>query len=218
MFKTTKYSVLVASLGLVALKIVNIGNALPQQTRETKIEAPRFWNDRELLDWATPVVGVNVRPGHYSEKEYYAAPELELVRTYPVYAPGREPAGYWHMLQNAKPERLLTPGARTEAEWVEAGKRVFHELDAWFFRSYDPKLIEMFRSPDEFQKRGGHALKDGTVFGMRWAPTSKGLALSITDCAGSQPYHAGWKHPGWRSSKCSRRWCCCRGVRAGTAH
>src|SRR5262249_3340336 len=28
------------------------------------------------------------------------------------------------------------------------------------------------------------ALKDGTVFGMRWAPTSKGLALSITDCAG----------------------------------
>jgi hypothetical protein len=105
------------------------------------------------------VVGINVRPGHHSEKEYYAAPELELVRTYPVYAPGREPAGYWQMVQNAKPERLLTPGARTAGEWIAEGKRVFHELDAWIFRSYDPKLIEIFRSSDEFQKRGGHALK-----------------------------------------------------------
>ena len=196
-----------ASLGLVALFSVKVGVLtqefirsvrpglfrlggapvsfpLAQQAGARKIEAPRFWNDRELSDWATPVVGINVRPGHYSEKEYYSAPELELVRTYPVYAPGREPAGYWQMIRNAKPERLLTPGARTESEWVEAGKRVFHELDSFIFRSYDPKLIEIFRSSDEFQKRGGHALKDGTIGGVRWVPTSKGLALSIQECAG----------------------------------
>ena len=146
-----------ASLGFVAFWIVNLGEltrefirpvmpslfrfqgapvsfAPAQQTGGRKIEAPRFWNDRELSDWATPVAGINVRPGHYSEKEYYAAPELELVRTYPVYAPGREPAGYWQMLQNAKPERLLTPGTRTEGEWIAEGKRVFHELDALIFR------------------------------------------------------------------------------------
>ena len=64
------------------------------------------------------------------------------------------------------------------------GKRVFHELDVWIFRSYDPKLIEVFRSSDEFEKRGGHALKDGTISGVRWVPTSKGLALSIQECAG----------------------------------
>jgi hypothetical protein len=180
MFKTSKYSVVAAiSAGFVFWVV----SACTRHTGE-KTEAPRFWNDRELSDWATPVAGINVRPSHYSEKEYYAAPELELVRTYPVYAPGHEPAGYWQMLQAAKPERLLSPGARTEAEWIEAGKRVFDELDAFPFRSYDPKLIAIFRSPDEFQKRGGHALKDGTIFGMRWAPTSKGLALSIEDCAG----------------------------------
>src|SRR5262245_17700281 len=196
-----------ASLGLVTFWVVKVGEltqefiryvrpgvfrfsgapvslTLAHQAGERKIEAPRSWNDRELSDWATPVVGINVRPGHYSEKEYYAAPELEVVRTYPVYAPGREPAGYWQMMQNAKPERLLTPGARTEAKWVEAGKRVFHELDSHIFRSYDPKLIEIFRSSDEFQKRGGHALKDGTIAGVRWVPTSKGLALSIQECAG----------------------------------
>jgi hypothetical protein len=196
-----------AMLGLVVVSLVNIGTltrefirsvrpglfrlrgapvsfALAQQDAARKIEAPRFWNDRELADWATPVVGINVRPGHYPEKEYYSAPDLELVRTYPVYAPGREPAGYWQTIRSAKPEPLLTPGVRTESEWVEAGKRVFHELDVDEFRSYDPKLIEIFRSSDEFQKRGGHALKDGTIGGVRWVPTSKGLALSVQECAG----------------------------------
>jgi hypothetical protein len=71
------------------------------QNPAQRINAPRFWNDKELSDWATPVVGVNVRPGHFSEAEYYAAPEVELVRTYPVYAPGKEPVRYWKMLQKA---------------------------------------------------------------------------------------------------------------------
>ena len=26
-----------------------------------------------MVDWATPVAGLNVRPGHFSEREYYAA-------------------------------------------------------------------------------------------------------------------------------------------------
>jgi hypothetical protein len=153
------------------------------QSGGKRIEAPRFWNDHDLADWATPVAGLNVRPGHFSEKEYYSAPAGELVRTYPVYFPGREPAGYWEMLRQAKPEPLLTPGARTTADWVKQGKRVFHEMDIPYLRSYDPKLAEILRSADEFKKLGGHPQKDGTVLGLRWAPTSKGLALSIQDCA-----------------------------------
>ena len=49
-----------------------------------------------------PVAGLNVRPGHFSEAEYYRAP-IDNYRTYPVYAPGREPAGYWEMLQTGRP-------------------------------------------------------------------------------------------------------------------
>ena len=51
------------------------------QSNEKRIEAPRFWNDHDLSEWATPVAGLNVRPGYYSEKEYYAAPIAEWVRT-----------------------------------------------------------------------------------------------------------------------------------------
>lgn len=149
------------------------------------VDAPaRFWNDRELSDWATPVAGLNVRPGHFSEQAYYAAPEFEMVRTYPIYAPGREPAGYWDVIRNAKPEPLLTPGARTEAEWVAEGKRLFREMDNVFVRNYDPAVHEVFRSLEEFQKRRGRALQDGTIPMVRWVPTSKGLAVSQQACAG----------------------------------
>src|SRR5262245_12025748 len=124
------------------------------QSDSTRIEAPRFWNDRELADWATPVTGVNVRPGHFSERDYYAAPDGEWVRTYPVYLPGREPAGYQDMLRSKKPEPLVTPGARTVREWITVGKTVFEEMDVPAFRSTDPSLSAIVRSAEEFRKRG----------------------------------------------------------------
>jgi len=147
------------------------------------VHAPRFWNDQGLSDWATPVAGLNVRPAHFSEREYYAAPHAEWVRTYPVYFPGREPAGYWDDIRARKPEPLIAPGARTTADWISAGKQVFEEMDVPAFRSTDPALIAVMRSAEEFTKRGGHAMNNGRVKGLRWVPTSKGLALSLTDCA-----------------------------------
>lgn len=154
------------------------------QSSPARIAAPRFWNDRELADWATPIAALKVRPGHVSEREYYAAPDAEWVRTYPVYFPGREPAGYWDMLRQKKPEPMVAGAARTTEDWVAAGKVVFEELDVPAFRTTDPALIAVARSADEFTKRGGHAQKDGRVFGVRWVPTSTGLALGIQDCAG----------------------------------
>jgi mono/diheme cytochrome c family protein len=148
-----------------------------------KIAAPRIWNDHSLADWPAPVAGLDVRPGLFTEKEYYATPRGEWVRTYPVYFPGREPAGYWEMLQNMKPEPLITPGARTQAEWTAAGQRVFRELDRIAARSYDPKYFAILRSAEEFKKLGGYPQKDGTVFPLRLVPTGKGLAISISQCA-----------------------------------
>ena len=88
------------------------------------------------------------------------------------------------MLRAKKPEPLVPAGARTAHEWIEIGKQAFEEMDVPPFRSVDPTLIAIARSADEFAKRGGHPQKDGTVVGLRWVPTAKGLALSINDCAG----------------------------------
>ena len=51
---------------------------------------PKTWDEAALKDWATPIAGLGVRPGHFSAKEYYESP-VHNYRTYPVYAAGREP-------------------------------------------------------------------------------------------------------------------------------
>ncbi len=106
------------------------------------------------------------------------------MRSYPVYFPGREPEGYWQSLQHRKPEPLIALGPRTEAEWVEGGRRAFEEMEVPGFRTTNAKLIAQIRSAEEFTKLGGHAQKAGVVLGYRWVPTSTGLALSISECSG----------------------------------
>jgi mono/diheme cytochrome c family protein len=145
-------------------------------------EAPKTWNAKALADWATPVAGLNVRPGHFSEEEYYRAP-VDNVRTYPVYYPGREPEGYWEMLQNVGPKPLIEPDTlKADADWIRAGKRVFEEYDIPVFRTYDPKSITAVRNPETFAKVSVRPRRDGTLPDLRWVPTSRGLALSETNC------------------------------------
>ena len=60
--------------------------ALVLSTAGIAAEVPKTWDERALADWATPVAGLNVRPGHFSEREYYAAP-VDNLRTYPAFVP-----------------------------------------------------------------------------------------------------------------------------------
>jgi hypothetical protein len=143
---------------------------------------PRVWDEAALADWATPVAGLNVRPKQISAKDYYSL-AVENLRTYPVYFPGREPEGYWDMLQHIGPKPLIEPGKlKTEADWIEAGRRVFSEADHVHLRTFDPKWIATARSRETYKQL--QPLPDGTVSDLRWVPTKKGVALSFKDCSG----------------------------------
>src|SRR5262245_22724373 len=90
---------------------------------------PKTWDESALADWATPIAGLNVRPTEISGREYYAL-LVDNLRTYPVYFPGREPAGYWEMLQHAGPKPLIEPEKlKTKADWIAAGRNVFDQSD-----------------------------------------------------------------------------------------
>jgi hypothetical protein len=71
--------------GLVLTASLVLGQVKLAQPRR---EIPRVWDERALAGWATPVAGLNVRPGHFSAEEYYRAP-TDNHRTYPVYATDR---------------------------------------------------------------------------------------------------------------------------------
>jgi hypothetical protein len=128
---------------------------------------PRVWDDVALADWATPVAGLNVRPTHVSAKEYYSFP-VENRQTYPVYYPGREPEGYWDMLQHVAPKPLIEPEKlKTEADWINAGRRIFNEADDLHLRTLDQKIIAAARSRTTFEAVQAQPLPDGTVYGLR---------------------------------------------------
>lgn len=88
------------------------------------------------------------------------------------------------MLQRVGPKPFIEPEKlTTKADWAEAGRRVFDELDHFPLRTTDPKLIQAARSPDTFVPARTTVLPDGAVMGMRWVPTASGVALSFTNCA-----------------------------------
>jgi mono/diheme cytochrome c family protein len=142
---------------------------------------PKTWDEAALADWATPVAWLNVRPTHISAKEYYLT-TVENLRTYPVYFPGREPEGYWEMLRRVGPKPLIEPEKlKSEADWIEAGRIVFEEVDDLHLRTFVPELIAKARDPKTFE--GRQPLPDGRVSDLRWVPTKNGIALSLPNCA-----------------------------------
>ncbi len=167
---------------IVACLCLLLGVSFGQQKNTPfQPEIPRTWNEKDLSEWATPVAGLNLRPGHFTEDEYYRAP-LDNYRTYPVYAAGREPEGYWEMLKQVGPKPLFArANLNTKEDWVEAGKRVFEQYDLITLRSYDPDVIARVRSPEAARNNPAVSI-DGTIGNLRWIPTEKGIAVGIVNC------------------------------------
>lgn len=165
-------------------------------THATSPRRPEVWDEAALADWATPVAGLNLPPTHMSAAEYYSM-TIENVRTYPVYFPGREPDGYWKMLQNLGPQPLIEPERlSSDADWIEAGRRVFDEADHLHLRTLDPALIAAARNPDTF--KDAEPLADGTVPSLRWVATKDGVALTFSNCSNCHvlPLPDGTRIPG----------------------
>jgi hypothetical protein len=146
-----------------------------------EIGAPRIWDDQALADWSSPVAALGVRPGHFTAAEYYGTPS-ENLRTYPVYRPDREPAGYWEWLQKQRPQALVNAAnLRTREDWQNAGKQAFRELADPFIRTADPEIIRSARDPKSYD--GVWTLPDGTLLNTRWVVTEHGIQLAVTACS-----------------------------------
>ena len=155
-----------------------------QEAASFRATVPKVWDEAALADWATPVATLNVRPRHISTREYYAAPEYNL-RSYPVYMPLREPAGYWDMLRRIGPQPLIEPEKlKTEEDWIKAGQRVFDEASTPQLTVLDPEVIGNLRSPEYLQTQHAAPLPDGSLATLRWVPTKGGVALSVLICGG----------------------------------
>ncbi len=91
---------------------------------------PRAWDDSMLASLEVPLPHSEFSPKAVSADYYYRIPVRPIFRGYPVYAPGREPAGYLDWLKQREPQLLWNDGKtkpplQTESDWITAGAMVF---------------------------------------------------------------------------------------------
>ena len=145
-------------------------------------EIPRTWNQADIDTLEVPLANPKYSPVHLRQQAYYAIPERVIFKSYPVYRPGREPAGYMESLKQREPELAFDAAAlNTDAQWIAAGEAVFNaptSFSPMFFSAQD------LLNPDFYTHSGMPVGKDGTVPFARWVIRRKGVVeLGSMGCA-----------------------------------
>jgi hypothetical protein len=144
---------------------------------------PKVWADRDVADFRLPLAGLGHAPRLISEKEYYALPEVN-VKTYPVYAPDKEPAGYIDWLNRQEPLPLVDVSKlKTQADWIAAGREVFYGRELPRFSGSEDNL-KLIRDPRVLAAYKLQTTSDGVLLGLRYVVRAKGkVELGTDTCA-----------------------------------
>ncbi len=147
-----------------------VAGAAPSAALQPSI--PEFWSTELLEDYELPLATPSRTPSHVSREYYYALPERRVFRSYPVYHPDREPAGYMDRLRAAEPEIVFDAATlTTDADWIAAGRLVFEmpvDVNGPILR---PSQV---RDPAWYAKHRVPVAADGTMPYARWVIREKG--------------------------------------------
>ena len=92
------------AIATVFIAVAETGNA-----QSFHPDIPKAWDDAEVARFEMPLAQRGRSPRYMSAEEYYALRVRPIYRSYPMYAPGRDPAGYIESLKKKEPEIILTP-------------------------------------------------------------------------------------------------------------
>jgi hypothetical protein len=162
---------------LIALLLGVVCQASAQISPSAQI--PNVWDEDALRTLEIPLAVPDRSPVHISADYYYRIPVRPIYRSYPIYAPGREPAGYLDRLREREPEIVFDASIlRTQEDWIRAGELVF---DAPL--SYAPLSSPAPNSPDYYRETGVRLAKEGTLPYLRYFIRKKGvIEVGINSC------------------------------------
>lgn len=87
---------------------------------------PKTWDDAQLSTLELPLVHAAASARHVSSDYYDRIPVRRIYKSYPIYAPGREPEGYLEWLARQEPAVVFDGSApSSDAAWITAGETVF---------------------------------------------------------------------------------------------
>ena len=145
-------------------------------------QVPTAWLQSEVDTLELPAANPTYSATHIDQVSYYRIPTRVIYRSYAVYVPAREPAGYRDWLASREPEVAFDASAiHTPEEWVRAGEIVFNAPT-----SFSPVFFsaENLRDPDFYRRAGMPVAADGTVPFARWVVRKKGVVeLGSMGCA-----------------------------------
>lgn len=89
-------------------------------------QIPKTWDEPALASLEVPLAEPEFSPRHIAASYYYGIPVRPIYKSYPIYAPEREPAGYIAWLKQQKPEIVFDAAKLiTKGDWIKAGELVF---------------------------------------------------------------------------------------------
>ncbi len=146
-----------------------------------KPEIPKTWDLEALRSLEVPLADARFSPRYVTPEYYYSIPERPIYKSYPVYAPDREPPGYFAQLQGLEPEIVFDASAlATKEDWIRAGELVFDAPIAFGAIS----SLEEVRDPSWYRETGALVAKDGTLPNVRYVIREKGkVELGDLACA-----------------------------------
>ncbi len=143
-------------------------------------EVPRVWQQSALETLEIPVSQPEYSPKAVSEDYYYKIPIAAIYKSYPVYAPGRGPAGYLDKLKRLSPEIAFDPARlKSREDWTRAGEIVF-DAPTEYGTSVAPEDVV---NPEWYRATGIPLAKDGSIPWMRYVIRSAGqVELGVLSC------------------------------------
>jgi hypothetical protein len=100
-------------------------------------DIPRAWDDKDVAGFEVPLAQRDRSPRYMTAEEYISLKVRPIYRSYPVYAAGKEPAGYIESLKQKEPEIIFDASKlRTKQDWIQAGKVVFEAWNSFSRRAH----------------------------------------------------------------------------------
>jgi len=137
-----------------------------------QLAVPRAWDATELASFEVPLVAADRSAEHVAPDYYYRIPVRPIYRSYPIYAPGREPQGYFESLAQLEPQVAFdATKLKTDADWIAAGELVF-DAPIGFGATF--KLSQV-RDPAWYDRNRIPITSDGLMPFSRYVIRKKGV-------------------------------------------
>jgi len=176
---------ILVALQMVCAAIPGFGQ-VPEQTGG-RPAIPRTWDDAAMATLELPLADPAASPKYPPADYYYRIAVRPIYKSYPIYAPDREPPGYLDWLKQQEPvivwdENGHAPQLNSEVEWIKAGEIVFDSPVALNAPAFGG--VEAVRNPVRYKQLGVPVDTNGIMPFARYVIRQKGaIEVGQGSCA-----------------------------------